>query len=321
MAEIELDKIYNEDCLDGMKRIQDGSVDCIICDLPYNTTACDWDIMIPFEPLWEQYNRVLKKEGNILLFGSQPFTTQLIMSNPKDFRYEIIWVKNNSSNFQLAKKQPLKYHENICVFYKDIIQTEFSDIMKTNMEKLGLTQTDLSGLFLSKNNNKTGWVSNKLKGFQIPTESQWSELCKVFGIENEYDLLLSRCKKHTYNIDTMICNKIQSNKNKAGKLGHLSSKTNSYIQQECDYPQSVIYFDRESNLLHPTQKPVDLIRYLVRTYSNEGDTILDNCMGSGTTALACIKENRHFIGFELEKKYYDIAVQRIERERMQLRLF
>lgn len=318
MSEVTL---YKGDCLVEMNKIPDGSVNMVLCDLPYGTTACKWDSVIPFDSLWEQYKRIIKDEGNILLFGSQPFTTQLIMSNPKDFRYEIIWVKNNSSNFQLAKKQPLKYHENICVFYKDIIHTEFSDIMKSNMERLGLTQTDLSGLFLSKNNNKTGWVSNKLKGFQIPTESQWSELCKVFGIENEYDLLLSRCKKHTYNVNTTPCNKTQSNKNKAGKLGHLSSKTDSYVQRECNYPQSVIYFDRESNLLHPTQKPVDLLCYLIRTYSNENETVLDNCMGSGSTGVACVIENRNFIGIEMNDKYFDIAKMRIENEQRQLKLF
>ncbi len=306
--------LWQGDCLDLMKNIESNSIDCIICDLPYGRTACKWDVIIPFEPLWQEYHRILKETGIVILFGSQPFTTKIISSNLDEFRYEYVWVKNNCSNFQLANKQPLKYHENICVFYKDIIQTVFSDIMQVEMKKHGLTQKDLQYLFLSKNGNPTGWVSNKLKGTQIPTAKQWEKLCKVFDIENEYESLLMQIKKHTYNTNTTDIEKIQTNKGKAGSLGHLCSKTPFYVQTQTNYPKSVLYFDRETNIVHPTQKPLNLLKYLVSTYTNEGDLVLDNCMGSGTTGVACKELNRKFIGIEKEQKYFEIAKERIEND-------
>ena len=193
--EVSANTLVHGDCLEVMKCIKDKSIDLILCDLPYEITSLSWDRIIPFDKLWEQYNRIIKEEGIVILFGVQPFTSKIISSNPKDFRYELIWEKNKNSSFQLAKLQPLRIHENICIFYKDIIQNTFSNIMYENMKKLNLKQSDLSDLFLSKNGNKTGWVFNKLNGSQIPTRSQWSKLCEVFKIENNYDYLLSQLKK------------------------------------------------------------------------------------------------------------------------------
>lgn len=312
--QIENDKIYNMDCLEGMKFIPDKSIDCIICDLPYGTTACSWDSVIPFDELWKHYDRIIKDEGIVVLFGSQPFTTKLICSNINNFRYELIWEKNNCSNFQLSNVQPLKYHENILIFYKDIIQTCFSDIIKYNMERIGAKQKDLQDLCPSKNGNPTGWLSNKLKGKQIPTKEQWHKICDFFNIKDEYDSILQQLKKHTYNVGNLKNkSKIVSNKGKSGTLGHLSSKSDTYIQEYENYPHSILKFDRVFNPLHPTQKPVELIEWLVKTYSNEGDVVLDNCIGSGTTAIACMNTNRHFIGFELDAKYFDIAINRINK--------
>ena len=314
-------KLYQGDCLELMKNIPDCSVDLVLCDPPYGTTSCAWDSVIPLNQLWEQYNRILKETGIVILFGSQPFTTQLINSNFDNFRYEYIWVKNNCSNFQLSNKQPLKYHENICVFYNDIIQTVFSDIMQREMSRLNLTQSDLQQLCLSRNGNPTGWVSNKLKGAQIPTKSQWHKLCEVFKIADDYEVLLSRLKTHTYNTQTSSVNIIQSNLGKAGSLGHLSTKFDTYVQTQTGFPQSVLYFSREPNPIHPTQKPLDLIEYLIKTYTNEGDLVLDNCMGSGTTGVACRHLNRNFIGMELDNVYFTMAEERINNTLFQIRLF
>ena len=269
MAEIELDKIYNEDCLDGMKRIQDGSVDCIICDLPYGTTACAWDTIIPFDKLWEQYKRICKPNAAIVLFGSQPFTSALVMSNVKMFKEELIWLKNKPASGMNCDKKHLKIHEQIEVF-----------------------------------SNSNNYTYNPQKW--LISEKEFITQRKTFK-ENEY-----------------VGNQIYGSTHRTRKVDNGERFPISIVSCKVPFtPQNRIKeYDSEVDVrLHPTQKPLDLIRYLVRTYSNEGDTILDNCMGSGTTALACIKENRHFIGFELEKKYYDIAVQRIERERIQLRLF
>lgn len=300
------------DCLAQMDVISDNSVDLILCDLPYGITACPWDTPIPFHDLWETYNRVLKDDGIVALFGSQPFTSELVLSNKEDFRYELIWVKNNGSNFQLSNWQPLKYHESICIFYKDLVQTVFSDIMRDCMETQNKSQRDLQRLFLSKNGNTTGWVSNKLQGKQIPTAEQWHKICDVFNIPDEYDTLLTKLKHHTYNADTIDTYKQQSNLGKSGTLGHLSSKESHYIQTKTGFPTSVLYFDRVQNGVHPTQKPVALLEFLIRTYTNYGEVVLDNCMGSGSTGVACVNLDRNFIGIELDDTYFKVAKQRIE---------
>lgn len=237
---MKLNKIYNMDCLEGMKDIPDKSVDMILCDLPYGTTACKWDTVIPFKPLWEQYNRVIKDNGAIVLFGNQPFSSKLINSNINNYKYDWIWNKKVASNSQLCKYQPLKITEYIHIFSK-----------KTH--------------------------------FYFPQ-------------------------------DVEDCHIVRSNKNRSGGVGHISSekKRTYFIQNKTGYPKNILDF-KPNNIhkKHPTQKPVALCEYLIKTYTNEGKTVLDNCMGSGTTAIACINTNRNFIGFELDKNYYDIANKRI----------
>ena len=235
------------DCLIEMKDIPDGSIDAIICDLPYGTTNCKWDSVIPFEPLWEQYNRVIKDNGAIVLFGSQPFTSALVMSNPKMFKYEWIWHKNKVTDIFNAKTSPLKAHENIIVFAENRNFT-----FNHQMEKRS--------------------ANSHTKGEQFSTGK---------GIYNG-----------------------ANNSSKAIKKGELSK------------PKSVQYFkcihwaDKEKEE-HPTQKPLGLLEYLVKTYSNENDTILDNTMGSGTTMLACQNTNRNGIGIELDQGYFEIAQKRV----------
>jgi len=301
----------NADCFDVFPFIEDKSIDAIICDLPYGTTACAWDIIIPFEPLWKQYKRIIKDKGVIVLFGSEPFSSLLRTSNLSWYKYDWIWEKNNAGNFQLVNYQPLKIHETISVFYNETPDMEFANIMLENMKRLGLKNIDVSRLELSRTGGMTGWVTNKLNGSQLPTSEQWDKICNLFGIENEYDEILSKVKRITYNLDLDDTDVICSNKGKAGSLGHLSSesKRDNYTQTKTGYPKSILKYDRETGL-HPTQKPVELMEYLIKTYTNEGETVLDNCMGSGTTNLACIKLNRKSIGIEKEKQYYDVAVRR-----------
>jgi len=246
---------YQGDCLVEMDKIEDKSVDMILCDLPYGTTACKWDSIIPFEPMWEQYNRIAKDNAAIVLTASQPFTSALIMSNIKNFRYEWIWEKNFSGGFILAKKQPMKYHENILVFYKaqptyNPIFEQYADTTKNRF----------------KNNGKVN--SSKLQSANYVNEIQ--------GIKRVQDEV---------------------------KLDRGA------------YPKSVQKIKGVPNCnggrLHPTEKPVELMEYLIKTYTNEGDTVLDNCMGSGTTGVACKKTGRHFIGIEKDEKYFEIAVSRV----------
>ena len=245
---VKLNTIYNEDCLEGMKRIPDGSIDMILCDLPYGTTACKWDTIIPFEPLWEQYERVIKDNGAIVLTASQPFTSALVMSNPELFRHQWIWNKKMGSNFFNVKQQPLKIHEEILVFSKN--KTAYNPIMR-----VGKMRT---------------------KGSK-----------KEYGGDNVF-----------------------------GNYTKTKSKNDLY------YPVSILEYSNADrrNKLHPTQKPTELFEYLIKTYTSKGETVLDNCMGSGTTAIACLNTDRQYIGFELEKDYYDIAQDRIKNHEQQLSL-
>lgn len=248
MTTIELNKIYNEDCLEGMKRIPDKSVDMILCDLPYGTTACKWDTIIPFEPLWAEYKRIIKDRGAIVLFGSEPFSSKLRMSNIKGYKYDWIWDKKSVSNPQLAKKQPLKNFETISVF--------------------GVG---------------TPGVIYYPQGL-IEIENPKARGSKVSNTE---------------------------------KLGHIKRRTD-YVQTHTNYPKALaLQFPRPSKPLHPTQKPVELFEYLIKTYTNEGETVLDNCMGSGTTAMACLNTNRNFIGFEKDEEYWKLANERIENHKQQ----
>lgn len=260
---MELDKIYNEDCLVGMKRIPDGSIDAIICDLPYGTTACAWDSVIPFDKLWAQYRRLIKPTGAIVLFSQQPFTAALIMSNIEMWKYNWIWQKDSGSNFLNASHQPLKITEDICVF------------------GYAATTESKRGVYLTYNPQmRQGFAPYKC----------------VSGAQRE-DTAMVRGACKAQNGGTLT------------------------VSDGSRFPVNLIQFDRDSERIHPTQKPVNLLRYLIRTYSDDGDTILDNCMGSGTTAIACIKEKRHFIGFELDKGYYEKACARIKAEQAQLTLF
>lgn len=236
--------LMNGDCLELMKAIPDKSVDLILCDLPYGTTACKWDTVIPFQALWVQYNRIIKDKSAIILTASQPFTSALIMSNPKDFKVEWIWEKNAGSNFGATRWQPMKEHESVLVFCKST--ANYNPIMEAR---------SASGLA------------------RVQTEVNYNTSTEVYG---------------------------------DGFGNKVSSK-----RPDQRYPRSIQKFNRERGL-HPTQKPVALMEYMIKTYTNEGDIVLDNCMGSGTTGVACANTGRNFIGMEMEDKYFEIAKTRVE---------
>lgn len=226
-----------------MNRIPDASVDMILCDLPYGTTACKWDTVIPYDKLWNQYNRIIKKNGAIVLFGSEPFSSALRMSNIKNYKYDWVWNKKLAGNAILAKKQPLKIHENVIVFNTNV----YNPIMTIGKPR----------------------------------------------------------KKMSERLNT----------NDAETLHNSKTKCNEY-ENDTYYPVSIQEFtvaNMRGNRLHPTQKPVDLLEYLIKTYTTEGEVVVDNCMGSGSTAVASINAHRNFIGFELESTYYEVAKNRINK--------
>lgn len=252
-----IDKIYNMDCLEGMKLIPDGTIDAVICDLPYGvlngeSEGGSWDTIIPFEPLWDEYRRITKPSAAIVLFGQGMFTAKLMMSNEKMWRYNLIWDKVRATGFLNANRMPLRNHEDICVFYR----------------QLGTYNPQMEAL--------NGRERNHPQGHGEHTEKN-SCYGKVGRINPTYE-----DKKHPRSI--IVKNAVHCNEGQ----------------------------------FHPTQKPVDLLRYLVLTYTNEGDTVLDNCIGSGTTAVACVKEKRHFIGFEKDPVYWEKSVKRVKEEMSQL---
>lgn len=251
--------IYLGDCLDVMQDIPDKSIDAIICDLPYqvlnkSNPNAKWDKIIPFEPLWKQYERIIKDNGAIILFAQGMFTAQLMMSNQKLWRYNLIWDKGRVTGFLNANRMPMRRHEDICVFYK-----------------------------------------------KLPT----------------YNPQMEKCEPHQRNHGK------GNNESPTNRCYGNFVSTPTIISDE-KFPKSIIQVKSEhknGEFYHPTQKPVNLLRYLIRTYTNENDVILDNTMGSGSTIVACIKEKRQWIGIEKDEKYFEIAKQRIQEEKSQLTLF
>ena len=243
-------KLYKGDCLELMKNIEDKSIDCIICDLPYGVTSKNkWDTIIPYEPLWKEYKRIIKENGPIILFGQDKFTAKTMLSNEKMHRYNLIWNKVLTSGFLNAGRMPLREHEDIMIFYK-----------------------------------------------KLPTYNpQFTEGKPLHGMGEKFKKVKNN--NNNYN-DFNSCNNPSANREGDTKK----------------YPKSILTFPRpaSSKMLHPTEKPVELLEYLIKTYSNENDVILDNCMGSGSTGVACLNTNRRFIGIELDEKYFNIAKDRLK---------
>lgn len=323
---IELDKIYNEDCLEGMKRIADGAVDCIITDLPYGTTACAWDSVIPFEPLWEQFKRVTKPNAAIVLFSSQPFTSVLISSNIADFSHQWIWNKGDGANPFLATKMPIKNFEEVVVFYKQYDDFDWRREYFAKIQKfIGKSKKQIID---ETNQSLDHCFRTSSKQFAAPTEKAYNLLISQYGIDKmdgfkAYDEI--RRMEKTYNPMMVVKGKP---KKKGAKIVNRSdgflggAKQDNIKVNNVYYPQAIIKFNKDKgSRFHPTQKPVDLLRYLILTYSNEGDTILDATIGSGTTAVAALMEKRHFIGFETNREYFDIAQGRIDEVRRNPTLF
>jgi DNA modification methylase len=245
-------QLHKGDCLEVMKQIPNQSIDSIITDPPYGTTACKWDSVIPFDLMWEQLNRIIKPNGAIVLFGSEPFSSALRMSNIKNYRYDLIWNKIRAAGFLNANRMPLKQHENISLFYR-----------------------------------------------KLPTYNP------IKYLDKPYD-------KTKYNGKDM----------KENVLGSYTSKSNKNNGER--FPKSILEFSQNwsrQQQIHPTQKPVLLLEYLIKTYTNENETVLDFTMGSGSTGVACLNTKRNFIGIEMDNNYFDIATKRLAQHQAQLTMF
>lgn len=311
-----------------MKEIPDGSVDMILCDPPYGITDCKWDSVIPFGPLWKEYRRVLKPNGAAVLFGVQPFTTDLINSNRSGFRYCWYWKKNNVTGAPFAKVQPMRCMEDICVFYTGAAQSNagrhkgLRAYMQAELEASGMKRRDVDRLL----GNRMGshYFTNGSQ-FAIPSAENWEKLQSTGRFQRSYESIRAEYAQdaggnggqaHTYNPQGLVRldKPIRRENTKNGIYSAFRGEGRA--QQYTNYPRNLLEFANEAvdsrKRLHPTQKPVALLEYLVRTYTNEGETVLDNCMGSGSTGVACANTGRRFIGMELDTEYFYIAKKRIE---------
>lgn len=252
---METNKIYHGDCLELMKQIPDESIDMILCDLPYGTTACKWDTIIPFVPLWKEYERLIKPNGAIVLTASQPFTSALVMSNPELLKYDLVWIKSKPQGFAQAPYKFMNKKEDILIFSKGGCAKNAKNRMTFNPQGIVYRPKIKAGI-------------------------------------------------------------------KADMSEHRIRKKNQkdFLSEYTNYPNNILKFGSEFGF-HPTQKPIALFEYLIKTYTNENDIVLDNCIGSGTTAIACINARRNYIGMEMDKNYFDIADKRIKEHNPNLKLF
>ena len=316
---MEIDNIYNMDCLEGMKQIPDGTIDAVICDLPYGTMkgivnapgwencSCEWDSIIPTDKLFAEYDRVLRTNGTAVLFSQEPYTSHLRTYPKKSnlrFCYPLIWRKGSAGNALMSYKAPVSVFEDMNVFIKpydsngtNLLREYFAAVLKfIGKPKRDIMQAIGQGADHVFRVDSTQWA--------LCTADTYGDIIRQYGIDKMQGF---RTYEDLQSEDIAF-------KEKYKRVFNLPEGKSQLL--------NVFDFDKDPReALHPTQKPVALIRRLVLTYTNEGDTVLDNCMGSGTTAIACIKERRHFIGFELSKEYFDKAVRRIKAEQAQLTLF
>ena len=321
--------VLHGDCLDLLPSIPDKSIDMILCDLPYGTTACSWDSIIPLDRLWAEYARVIKDNGNIVLTAQGVFCAELICYRKTWFNHDYVWIKNQHSNFALVGIQPLRIFENVLVFRpprKDDIERAFNKELRAYFKQVN----EFIGLGIKRINETLGhrkaehsfYVANSQ--FDLCTKETYVQLIQYFKIDQmegflNYETLQSMKEEfhdpYTFNFDDRVKKKIHVSQDTKGYFtgnmfgGYKQTDGHTKTLYE-NYPRNTLYFDCERGQ-HPTQKPVALFEYLIRTYSNENEVILDNCSGSGTTAIACLNSNRRFICMEKDETYYKRSLERI----------
>ena len=319
------------DCLELLPEIKDNSVDMILCDLPYGTTACKWDTVIPFAPLWEQYYRVLRPNGFIVLTGSQPFTTEMIHSNIDNFSHQWIWEKEQGSTPLLANVMPMKNFEDVIVFsneYKHDIELNhpLRSYFKNIIEFIGLELHQINSMLGHRKAEHAFYVNTTQ--FSLCTQNTYLELIKIFGIDDMDGFIPFE------SLDGMNCEFLNRwsriynpQKTKGaeyvsggGYIEHLDACVIGGNKSDERYPKSIIKFNTDKNKsIHPTQKPIPLAEYLIKTYTNEGDTVHDSCMGSGWSMEASRNLNRNYIGHEISDEWED-NYKRILSDHIQARL-
>lgn len=307
---LELNKIYCMDAIDFMKQLDNKSVNMILCDLPYQITGNSWDIEIPIEDLWLEFNRIVKDNGNIILTSFQPFTSKLVTSNIKNFKFEIIWEKSNFTNPMLAKIQMLRIHESILIFTNADSSKEFGKYLKKKRTEKGISLRQIGELCNERWYHRGGTFFFET-GLSYPSREQYQVLKNVLELDNRFDDLFKRPIFNPQGIIELGKLTRQGERVSANYGG--GERAKEYTQEFTNYPKSILKIKSE-NGLHPTQKPVELFEYLIKTFSNEGDIVLDCVVGSGTTAVACQRTNRRFICNDNNETYVKIAKERLSQK-------
>ena len=320
---LEVNKIHQGDCLALMPSIPDKSVDMILCDLPYGTTSCEWDSIIDMGKLWSEYERVIKDNGAIALTAQGMFCAKLMTYREKWFNHDYVWIKNMHSNFALVGIQPLRIFENVLVFRpprRDDLEIQFNKELRAYFNKvhefIGVSKKHILNVIGQCVDHCFRYTSSQ---FDLCTKETYEQLIQHFKIDQmkgflNYEVLQAMNPPYTFNFDDRVKRQFVSKNNDFNRQMY-GDKTNGkykeHISKEYEnYPTNVLYFDVERGQ-HPTQKPVALFEYLIKTYTNEGEVVLDNCSGSGTTAIACLNSNRHFICIEKDETYYKKSLERI----------
>lgn len=317
-------KIGLGDCLDLLDRVGEGTVDLVLTDLPYGVTKCSWDTLIPFKPLWEHFERVTKPEGLVVLFGTEPFSSMCRVSNIKRYRYDWIWRKNRATGFLDANSRPLKDYENIMVFYSSDFMLDTTNFFQKSKEYLigEKRKAELAGFKMREvlGNYMGNHYFVTKKQFTFPNEENYKKLQSTGYFQRDYKEVLevyesekgvrgSEKGRVTYNPQFGSGKPYRSSGG-----GIVSLYKEERLPGSSDgkrYPKQVLEFSHDPGGYHPTQKPVSLLEYLIMTYTNDGETVLDCCMGSGSTGVACVNTGRNFIGIEIEEKYFNISDNRI----------
>ena len=324
--------LYQGDCMELLREIPPGSIDLVLCDLPYGTTDCKWDKVLPMGQLWKEYRRVLKCNGVAALFAAQPFTTELISSNRSGFRYCWYWLKNQATGFTFARYQPMRKIEEVAIFVCNVPgkdNTKHHKALRAYMQgelaASGHTRASINKIL--GNTMASHYFTNGSQ-FSLPPRDQWERLQEETGnFSRTWDDVRAEYKKdlghkgggepQIYNPQGLqVISNAKPKRRKAIKddsIYDFDTLMQEYTPKYKNWPINVLQFNTERGL-HPTQKPVPLLEYLVKTYTHEGDTVLDNCMGSGSTGVACIRTGRKFIGMEKDPAYFQTAKERLERE-------
>ena len=328
-------RLLQGDCMELLQEIPDKSVDLVLCDLPYGTTDCKWDKVLPMDRLWKEYRRVLRTNGVAALFAAQPFTTELINSNRPAFRYCWYWLKNQATGFAFARYQPMRKIEDVAIFVCNVPGKDNTGhhlaLRAYMLEELKASVHTRPSINKILGNTMSSHYFTHGAQFSIPPREQWEKLQAETGrfarswddVRAEYQAELGQHgggHAQTYNPQGLqaISNPkaIRRKAIKEDAIYSMITHSKEYTPKYTGWPVNVLQFNTERGL-HPTQKPVPLLEYLIKTYTHEGDTVLDNCMGSGSTGVACLRTGRHFIGVEKDPHYFAIAQERLAKEQTQ----